>query len=657
MLLSQIIIFIFTYFVSGIIIYNLCCKFFKNNEYVNRAELAILSLGIGPIIISLSIYFGFLIFPTHKPWLYLFLVIFVLTIALALAYKQIKITLKEIIIFIKSIPSKFKKQPIEIIIFSIISILIGLYIFIQSVGYPIVSHDGSVYAFHGKYLYHEKNLNNYPMSVSDVATGAYTPLQHPPAMALIYTWFYIGQGHDSSDVLARTVSPVYTFYLIALLWFVLKKRLNVRSAFFGVLMILSTPIFIWQAYENSIDTLRIFFIFSSFIFLEKYLHEKNVKTAILVGLSAGLALYVHVTGLLSLGVIGLMALIMFRGNFKSRLGLGFLILAIAFLIGAPNYIRNNIKFDNIFGPSSYSLREIAVKDFYSVDEKVNNSAGGNLNLSLNSFMPNISQHLSDKFTISIPKDLIFGRMQVFSRIELFGLIYYLAIIGIIYWLKAVKKEEIDWVIFIGMILISIPILYQFYLNRRYILTIHPMAIYFSTIFLSFIYNWLVKKNLHRIFWGFVASAFILIVLFIFNSNSVATSKLGSENKNSTVRYLISNKETQADILSPGFSKALEYINNQTSPDSVIMTFDDGAFFYNTRRKGIFWAGPGLTDWNYLEKDIVYQRLKELKITYIFIDKPFSQGPEFSKTTYKKIIDDNNLVELVFDQGARIYKLK
>ena len=638
-MITKLLCFIVTYLFSGFVI----AAFFKtilkkHKDVISSAEILILGFGLGPITISLILYFLFLFFPNKANLFYIFIVSIIFLLMLFIGRKNV-LKGREFLKWLKGIKN-MEKDVILIVAF--VSVVMS-YIFIQGICFPVVSHDGPVYGYYGKYLYQEKNLDNYPMRKPDKKTGAYLGVAHPPGFPLIYTWFYLLQGNTKSDILARTVSPMYALYLIILLWIILRTRKNKYCAAFGVLLLALTPLFIQQSYDNSIDPIRIYFIFLSFILLAKFIASDLFVIMLFTAIAAGFALYIHAAGILVLLVIAITYLLLSKKNIRRRIVSAALIGIIAITLGGVQYGINSIKSTtgSIFGSSS-SFAFFSAETFklisYAKPTLIARGQFGKIGLG------------------GIPRSITHGRLQVFSRIELFGLSYYIFLFALFYWIRYICKKRMDVVLLLGAILFAIPVIYKYWVNGRYIFTIHPMIIYFGGLVLGTIYNRLKERKLQKKFWIIMFFIFLVMTTLFFAPDSIASRKLGSIKKIS--RYMFSNKKEQAYMIHPIF-EAIEYINIKTAKDSTVLVFRAPEYFYNSKRKGIYYRDPILKKFYRIHNtNEAYEYLRNLDVDYIIINSFYEQLSVFKNSEFKNILEDKELCDVVFEKkGTKVYQLK
>lgn len=640
MIITQVLFFILTYLLSGFIIAALLRMILiRQRGKISLTEINILGLGLGPILISLILYFLFLFFPNKAGLFYVSIVGFIFLLILIISRNKFLENLRDLSSFFIGLKEKIRSAEKDFLIMAVLAIAIVIYIFVQGVAFPIVSHDGCVYAYYGRQLYEQKNLDNYPMTGPDEQTGAFLRVSHPPGLPLLYTWFFLVQGDTQSDILLRTVSPMYAFFLIILLWIVLKRRAGKYCGIFGVLLMLSAPVFVFQSYANSIDPMRLFFIFSSFVFLAWLLELESINVALLVAILTGLAMYMHVTGVLILTVVIFLYLLFSKENLKKRVGIVLTIGVIAILIGGIHYGINYQKFNNFLGPKTYSFPDI-------ITEKLSYSSD---TLSLRG-----QEGAVQIFKFVFPKDLILGRLQIFSRPELFGFAYFIFLFAVFFWFRYLRKEKIDLVILFGVIFCAIPIIWKFYPNWRYIFTVYPLVIYFDGLVLGKIYMRLKERKFEKKILVPLGFMVLLTIVVFFAPSSTAGRKLLRSDQ---IKYLISSKQNQERILRPGLFAAIDYINRQTAENSIVLTFDKARYFYYAERKGILWGSLEMKNFYTLgAKETAYEYLQRMDIDFVLIVLQ-NQDTYFEKSKLRDILEDKELSKLIFEEkDTKVYQL-
>ncbi len=635
----KLIFFIITYLFSGLI----ATAFFKtilkrHKEIISPGEILILGFGLGPIIISLILCLLFLFLPNKANLFYILIVSVIFLLMLFIGRRNI-LEGKEFLAWFKGIRNLEKDI---ILIVAIVSIVM-LYIFIVGINFPIVTHDASTYGYYGKYLYQEKNLSHYPMRKPDEKTGAYLKVRHPPGFPLIYTWFYLLQGNTDSDILARTVSPMYGLYLIILLWIVLRTRKNKYCSAFGILLMALTPLFIQQSCCNTIDPTRMYLIFFSFILLAKFLNSESFILALLTIIVLGLSLYLHTAGLLVLLTMIILYLLLTKKSIKRRIILAVL---MAIVLGGVRYGTKHIKFSPPILRTYLSLlrTNFSFQRFeYSHFKKI--AALGKRRTEV------ISEEPEEWL-----RRIFYERGQVFSTPIFFGLSYYIFLFALFYWIGYIHKKRLDLVLLLGAILFAIPVIYRYWLNNRYIFTIHPIIAYFGGLAIGSVYSRL-RNGKFKGLWPVVLIPLIVMMawhvpLSIVRGNYV---KFGAIKK--VIRYIFADQKEKLQNTSEVF-QAIEFINTQTPEDSVVLVFRDGRYFYNAERKGICYYDPRLKSfYRSHNTEEAYRYLLNLGVNYIMTDPQYVQCSAFKDSELKNILKDKKMSQLVYENWAAVYEIR
>ncbi len=525
-------------------------------------------------------------------------------------------------------------------IVAIVSIVM-LYIFIQGINFPIVANDASIYAFNGKHLCQERNLANYPMVINK-KTGASLPVHHPPGLPLMYTWFYLLQGDTDSDILPRTVAPMYALYLIILLWIILRTRKNKYCSAFGILLMALTPLFIQQSSGNTVDPVRIFLIFLSLICLVRFIESESFILFLLTGIITGSCIYIHSGSVLAVAVIIALYLLLyflFSGkSIKRRLFFTFLLVLV---IGGGIYGAKHTRLGHTIEPAYLSLSAlkppepshfVKIAHFGKRRAEISREPGRRL------------------------KRIFYERCQVFSTPKFFGLSYYIFLLALFYWIRYIHKKRLDIILLLGAILYGVPVIYKYWINNRYIFTIHPVIAYFGGLAIGSVYGRLRNNRLRRL-WPVVLVPLIVIIGWhapnsMFNENYV---KFGPIKK--VAKYMFANQKEKFRN-SNEILQAIEFINTQTPGDSIVLMFRRAEYFYHSERKGIWYCDQRLKAFYRLRNtEKAYRYLLNLGIDYIMVDPRYEQCRAFEGSELKNILKDEKMSKLVYENWAMVYEIK
>ena len=687
-LLAAAFYFLITYVGSSLIVLAALEKLLRADEdgaAFSPLERILYALGIGPALIPLALYFLYLFVPRSGDWSYVLSVVALFSLIAYWARDHFRTAGESLRGEFHRLKQELRPCRRETVAVLAIIAPVCVYILFQGMAFPIASHDGTVYGCLGRSLYQMGSLDNYPMVTSDPTTGLFMPLSHPPSLPLFYTWFHLLSGTVTSDLLQRTVSPVYAMYLLALLATVLSRRAKGLSAACGVLFMVFTPIFVWQSYENSVDPFRMFFIFMSFLCLANSLATKGRGPTVILGLACGLSMFAHVTGVLTSGVAMAVYFLLNRLRPWDRFRRWLAVAAIALCLSGTHYYRNYAKFGNVLGPASWSLFNFSAKNFYSNLELSYRGQDGHYGLKsmgalslairgapreegtsqdraailLQAFRGRLADLIEFVGAIQVPKSLVWGRLQIFSRPELFGITYFAFLLSGIYWSCRMEKEDRDVVLMLGALLIAAPILYKFYSNRRYIFTIQPLAVYFCGLGAGRLCGWILRKKGVKLLGGAAILVLLAAIGPLFLPGSMGKLKLSAGDAGALLQYLVSPRTDQNRMLCPGLFEAIEHINSATPHDSLVLTSSDARYFYFATRKGVFWRDPRMaTFYGLRTKEEAHEFLVRLGVDYILIDFPTGATHyHFTESLLQDLVDDETMCQLLFDEKTRLFRLK
>lgn len=825
-LATKFLFFTLTYIIFGCVLYPvidyLTGKFKGSLSFLIKLAIA---FAFAPVLVSFLLYLLFFLIPGESAFLYVFCIILVFT-AIAVLFRRslfnsIFQTYKEII----GVCGRFKTLQLDKKILLLGIFVVFVYIIAQGIGYLIVSHDGSVYYVYSKIFASIKSLNNYPTRVPDELTGFYCPIKHLPGLPLLYTWFHFLTGEPNNDFLARTVCPVYAIYLAFILSLIIYEReKNIYASLFGVIILASTPAFVWQSIENSIDTPRMAIMLISVYMLARFVEKANLAYFVLMAISLWFSIYLHSSGLL-IAIVAFFILFIFKTRkifwfLRKHYIVSAFCLIIAFLGGKKikdssylsNYLKKIMNIQVVYDSETYKFYGIKAgydyrdminsllcasivskkgepilitnykisdaarenikdtkiytlwgKDFYLKELMDMNSANEAYQflkkLGIGAIV--IDERYSDNkeyiktkipelfkdsskymqvfskrgFTVyvSIPefendkkaefasfkketekkineaiengiinvrskydliwdkvKDEIFSpktysmRLQIFTNPQLFGISYFIFMLAVLYWLVIKRKNNFDNVLFMSIVLISIPILYKYYLNRRYILTVLPLTCYFSGIFLGEIYNRLKVKKAEYYLWIAGAVCLLALIVFMLMPNQLARARLFKGDEG-ILKYILSSKIEQNDKLYPGLMDAINYINKNTPENAIVVTSNNAQFYKFSKRKGLYWIRiqnyPTLRkepkihsesdkyfymdelanrklQLNLGEHNLVRDMITLRSAGYVLID-PVSMEKRYENyysSSFKPILSNASFATCVFDKGTKVWKL-
>lgn len=322
----------------------------------SKSELLIYSLGLGPAITSLLIYFLLVLIPGQGDLFY-FLVILAVFSSLALYNRKYW---KEILKYSDKLKNRvrsfwkisFKKEqlqkawtfqnnliPVRLVclLFVFTGFLTMLY---STVVTPIIGHDLLEYAIQSDIFYLSKSIDYSPHRF-DPNSGFYYVGLHGFSFPLLSTWESIFDGvftSTYSDLYFKSLTGYYTT-LTMLLAFIWLRKVNSLLSIFSSFALISSYGFFVQAMSFHLDTYRIFMFSCAFIFTLYTIEKVGWFNLICMGVFTGLSAFTHSLGVF-LAVFACFTLFVMLKNVTllERFKYLVLVVLIILLFGGVHYV-------------------------------------------------------------------------------------------------------------------------------------------------------------------------------------------------------------------------------------------------------------------------------------------------------------------------------
>ncbi|MFQ6076126.1 MAG: ArnT family glycosyltransferase [Candidatus Bathyarchaeia archaeon] len=538
------------------------------------------------------------------------------------------------------------------------TLLIILLRFYHALNFPIVVWDSlAEFAYLGRFYF---QVGGIP-TITGATLGAHSSANFPPLVPLLYAWFYTLYG-GVEELFAKAVSPTYGAFTV-LVTYVFSKKIygSETKAWASAFFLASVPIFMFAAEDCLSDAPLMFYFVSSLfnLYISINNDQRRDRAAIASGLLGGLAAWTKYTGLfvvmISLAIIAVEKFVLKRegGGVNFSLRQVALLLVFFTLLGAPWYLRNWALVGNPVYPHLYQI--FGGKDldpwlmengFNAHFSKIRELAG--LDLSLKSV-------LLTYFTV-------FFRLPSFEMLDMGPFLGAFSLVGAYFIFKKRGREDGFIVAWIGVYFIVWRITISTFI--RYLVAILPALAILSSHGLCELY--LSLRNLGsgiRIFKRTVhtqtilkASLFLLILEGAFLPtmiNSIRGYKTWA-----FVSPFISRDE-YLDTRLPGWWRAINYINQETPLDAVILTYDHSTVYY-INRTCIFLDEPkvkGVHLANNMEE--VMSILRDNNISFI-LDVRYFEGVYVlqDRSCLYGNLGNSDYFDLIFEEGSvLIYAVK
>ncbi len=438
----------FTYVLSSLIL----CQAMYVSSFPRLDKAYIYLLGIGPLFISWILVVGMKLSPGHSITYYkclvyaVFAVIGLLALAkkysFALTYTQSKVSFK--------LPAS-PKILLSSTVFAVLVLMITAFLL------PMTGADQMSYFAAAGQLYQKMSFTNYPFYSQNI-TGLTTAWTHPPGFIGLILWHDMLQGHAAYAGIGRLIAPFFALCTAACVFMELKPCAT-RISFLGVLLLLSTPMFLYGAVTHHIDPIRIYTFFIFFILLRQTLeHHCTSSSGLVLGITLGLALFCHSINILIFPILAV-AILIFSEKTYHQAWQYILVLITSICFVLDDFIRNYQVFGSFLQDSNLIWEIIEHNNFVEQARGID----------------------------TLPKKMFNGFFQGWSKIQFFGITYWLLLILGSIWCfskscKSFCKLPMSTryygtivLIFFSMVLVSIIFSSLIFIkNPRYFLTIQPL---------------------------------------------------------------------------------------------------------------------------------------------------------------------------------------
>lgn len=613
----------FTYVVSSLVIYALTCRLLKARAD-DALTLFICTAGAGPLVIALMLWALYVFFPHMPGYFYMLAVVLLFGVLAWLAgspgrdaVSRLKQTVSEKI-------SRFDYRnhffPSLLTAGMVIILLIQL---ISSIATPIISIDESQYSLVSSLIYERGTLDFYPLRDYDPQTGFFDLSDHPPAFYLLKVWSYHWQGTSSVAGLAKLVEPFYLICLALALWYVLLP-FGLFAAGIGVFLLTLLPGLASGVMLHSIDLLRMWPFFVSFVWLNDCLARPERRNLLFGGFLIGLSMFCHtLNGLITLPFFGLLYLLGSRQPLLKRVSDLLWVSAVAVLTGGASYIGNLITMGSATGAALPLFDRLKSIDYYNVRM---------LNQGMESY--------GDL--------LVKGVFQQFTDLGFFGVSAWLGLgFSVLFFRRFIKNQMAIIAASVAALFMLVMLIATFSpqsrmiilaLNARYPLMTQPFLIYLATLGLQAVggiiaalwlrmgvAQWLGQKCLQLVqFCLRLCQAKPLLpyqavtVLILLVMAGMWQEKLGKDWRHKHF-FFIDNKLGKLAMVDGRFT-SLDYIKTHIPPGKVFLADRDALFSYRLQQHKVIGSiYPKLIP-VYQANTVTeaYQQIQKLGVDYILM---------------------------------------
>jgi hypothetical protein len=337
-----------------------------------------------------------------------------------------------------------------------------------AIAIPLHENDALQYVIVAKMIFEKGTAAFYPVVIPDPTTGFYATSSHPLGFMGIYLWIFQAQASALDLSLIKWVTPIYVLYTLLAVWAVLWKRPLGYSLFAGLLL-LATPIYFIQSTQLGIDAYRMAMLLIA-LTMVTISAAKGGRWLVAAALFAGMSMFSHSVNLLFTLPLSFAAFLLNRDVLLRRRIIDFAWMSLAaLLLGGYQLVANQLKFGVPIYDSLpvYSLPIIHHSEYVWYGNQLFSGA--------------------DK--------VLHGLLRGWSQPEQFWVAYWLFSVTGIGWMLGRRRlmalSDLEWTMLfaIGLFYLAAALslflgMHVFVANNRYLLTVQPMVVMLSSIWLG-----------------------------------------------------------------------------------------------------------------------------------------------------------------------------
>ncbi|MBN1462432.1 MAG: glycosyltransferase family 39 protein [Paludibacteraceae bacterium] len=213
-----------------------------------------------------------------------------------------------------------------------------LHWFFISLKTPIYTHDMLLYGTQGKIFAKNKEINYEPNLYDEQSRFLYRA-RHGYSFPLFLTWELLFSEHVGieNDVYFRSIPGYYWMLICAVFYLILEKKGYVISLV-GLFILIITPGFFRSSITHNIDTFRMFFLFVSYIYVQKIIKSNSWADIFIFGMLSGITANAHSIGVFLVLIYLLTLFIFMSGNLRQKAVKLSIVFLIILLFGGYHYI-------------------------------------------------------------------------------------------------------------------------------------------------------------------------------------------------------------------------------------------------------------------------------------------------------------------------------
>ncbi|MBK5286098.1 MAG: hypothetical protein JJE25_11920 [Bacteroidia bacterium] len=310
---------------------------FNKEQTYSLTELLIYSFGAASAVVSILLYYLFLLTPHLNPLVYFLIVVLCFALPAFFIRKDFTLLLNVFRVF-KSRLYECRTSGFALLGFT--ATCLGFFILSQVIilNRPLIEHDILEYGAQAKIFFKERYVQ-YVGDRFDNESGYYFVGLHGFSFIFLSVWERIMNVvvHSDKDYFFRSITTYYSLLIVLVQFYWFSKK-DIVLAFIASILLFTSSGFIMTAMIYHLDTYRIFLMMMSMICMLKAIHYNDRLSILLFGIFTGLSAFVHSIGaLLAVMETGIFFLFI-NGAFLQRLKQTGIVILLLMIFGGIHYV-------------------------------------------------------------------------------------------------------------------------------------------------------------------------------------------------------------------------------------------------------------------------------------------------------------------------------
>lgn len=310
-----------------------------------RIRLAVLSLGLGPLLLSYVLTAWLTVFPGGSRILVILGVLGLLGLSAVLAHvlqQRSESVWSDIRMSLVHLVNARRLNPVSLTGILVLLFILGT-ILVVTIVVPLSDNDALEYAGSAKLVFEEMSARHYPFVELTGNDDYYGPWSHPMGYVALQTWGFLLQGDAEHGLVIRFITPWFAFCTALAIMHALGGIRRTLSAWGGVLL-LATPAYLFTTMQSHIDQIRIFSLLAAVLCVPLLCRNPDWRRVVGLGCVAGSGLFAHSLGILGLLLIAALVFLALRKAFWTRVATASSVTLIAVALVGYRLIENVLIF-------------------------------------------------------------------------------------------------------------------------------------------------------------------------------------------------------------------------------------------------------------------------------------------------------------------------